>query len=70
MSSLKLAIAAALKAKKTWDRIPPEQRRKLVETAKTQGPAIAKKAATATRTHGPVFARRLADAIEKARKQH
>jgi len=57
-----------MKAKKTWDRIPPEQRRKVVETAKTQGPAIAKKAAVATRTRGPVLARRVAEAIEKARK--
>ena len=68
MSRVKLAIAAAMSAKKTWDRIPPEQRRKLVETAKTRGPVVAKKGADATRTYGPILARRLVEAIDKARK--
>jgi hypothetical protein len=68
VSRIKLAIAAALKAKAAWERIPPAQRRKLLEQARTQGPVIAKKTASAARTHGPEVARRLSDAIEKARK--
>jgi len=69
VSRIKLAIFAAMKAKSAWDRIPLEHRRKVVETATTQGPVIAKKAAAAARTHGPTVARRVADAVEKARKQ-
>lgn len=80
ISSWKLAIGAAMKAKRAWDRIPPEQRAKALDTAKTQvrthGPAVAKKAAVGAQkaaevaaTHGPVIARRIADAIEKSRKR-
>jgi hypothetical protein len=69
VSRVKLVFAAALKAKRAWNRIPPAQRRKIVETTKTQGPVIAKKAASAARTHGPVVARRLAEAIDKARRR-
>lgn len=68
MSRMKLAIAAAMKAKKAWDRLPPEQRQKLAETAKAQGAAAARKAAEAARTHGPVVAKRVSDAVERVRK--
>jgi acyl-CoA reductase-like NAD-dependent aldehyde dehydrogenase len=72
MANLKLLLAAAMKAKKTWDRLPPEHRARLLEgaktTVKTQGPIVAKKAADAARTHGPPLARRVGDAVEKARK--
>ena len=68
MSKVKLAIAAAMKAKKTWDRLPPERKQAILDAAKKQGPAAAKKAAESARTHGPSVARRIAQAIEKARK--
>jgi hypothetical protein len=68
MSRVKLAVAAAMKAKKAWDRLPPEQRKKLADTARTQGQIVAKQAVKTARTHGPAVARRIADAIEKARK--
>ena len=72
MNRVKLAIALAVKAKRTWDRLPPEQRTRLVEGAKTtvrtHGPVVAKKAADTAKTHGPAVARRVGEAIEKARK--
>lgn len=72
MSNLKLAIAAAMKAKRAWSRLPPEQRAKILEGAKTtvrtQGPVVAKKAADGAKAYAPVIARRIAQAIEKARK--
>jgi acyl-CoA reductase-like NAD-dependent aldehyde dehydrogenase len=62
---MKLAIGLALKAKRAWDRLPPEQRARLLESAKTtvrtQGPVVAKKAATTARTHGPALAKKAAD---------
>jgi hypothetical protein len=67
-SRAKLALIAALKAKRAWDRLPPEQRQALVETARKQGTVAAQKAALTARTHGPVVARRIAEAVEKARK--
>jgi hypothetical protein len=50
-------IAAALKARKTLARIPPEQRRKIVESAGAQA-----------RTYGPVIARRIRKALDDFNK--
>ncbi len=68
VSRTKMAIVAALKAKKAWDRLPPEQRQALLEKARRQGTVAAQKTAATARTHGPVVARRLADALARARK--
>ena len=57
MSRVKLALLLAVKAKRTWDRIPPEQRAQILEGAKTT-----------VRTHGPRVARRVGGAVQKARK--
>jgi TRAP-type C4-dicarboxylate transport system substrate-binding protein len=69
---MKLAFLMALKAKRTWDRLPPEQRARILEgaktTVKTHGPVVAKKAADTARTQGPVLAKRVGDALEKARR--
>jgi TRAP-type C4-dicarboxylate transport system substrate-binding protein len=65
---LKLALAAAVKAKRAWDRLPPEQRAKLLQAARKEGPVVARKAADVARTRAPVVARRLAEAVEKARR--
>jgi acyl-CoA reductase-like NAD-dependent aldehyde dehydrogenase len=69
MGRIKLAIAAAIKAKRTWDRIPPEQRKKIAETAvatvRTHGPVVAKKVADTAKTQGPVVARKISDVLER-----
>lgn len=67
-SRTRLAMIAAMKAKRAWDRLPPEQRQALADTARKQGALAAQKAGEVARTHGPVIARRLSDAVERARK--
>jgi len=56
MAAWKL-IAAAMKARKTLARIPPEQRRKLVENAGRQ-----------VQTYGPLIARRVRKALDDFNK--
>lgn len=72
MSRTKLAILLAIKAKRTWDRIPPEHRARLIEstktTVRTHGPIVAKKAADTARKQAPVIARRVSEALERARR--
>lgn len=67
-----MIILAAKTAKSTWDRIPPQHRQRIVQSAtttvKTQGPIVAKKAADTARTQGPVVARKIGDAVARARK--
>ena len=69
-SRWKLAMAAAMKAKRSWERIPPEQRRRILDGAKTtvqtKGPIVAQKAADTAKTHGPVIAQRAAETAQKA----
>jgi hypothetical protein len=73
----KLALSAALKAKRSWDRLPPEQKARILAgtktTVKTHGPVVAKKAADTARTQGPVVAQKAAEtaqqAVETARRQ-
>jgi hypothetical protein len=50
-------IFVANRARRGWKRIPPEQRRRIVETA---GRSVKK--------HGPVVARRIGTAVRQARK--
>jgi hypothetical protein len=56
MAWLKI-LALAYKTHRGWQRIPPEQRRKMIERATTQ----AKK-------HGPVVAKRVGTALQSARR--
>ena len=76
----KAALVAALKAKRTWDRIPPEQRRKLLENAKTQatkhGPTVAnavKEQAPAVtgavKSRATVLGRAAAEAVRNVREE-
>jgi acyl-CoA reductase-like NAD-dependent aldehyde dehydrogenase len=62
---VKLAIGAAMKAKRAWSRIPPEQRKKLMDNAavqvRTHGPAVAKKLSDTAKTHGPAVAKKVGD---------
>ena len=66
----KLVLAAATKAKSSWDRIPPEQRRRMLEEAKTKvqthGPVAARKVADSAKTHGPAIAQKAAETAQKA----
>ena len=66
--NIKLAFAAAMKARRTWNRIPPEQRKKMIDTAmvqaRTHGPVVAKKMANTAKTHGPVVAKKMADSAK------
>lgn len=70
MPRIKLVLTAAIKAKRAWDRLPPERRARLLEGAKatvrTQGPVVAKKVADTARTQGPVVAKAAADTAQRA----
>ena len=65
MNRVKLALLLAMKAKRTWDRVPPEQRKKMLDTATEQarkhGPAVAKAVAGTARSRGPAIAKKLGD---------
>jgi acyl-CoA reductase-like NAD-dependent aldehyde dehydrogenase len=52
-------VALALKAQRGWKRIPPEQRRQIVENATRQA-----------RKHGPVVAKRAVEIARQVRKDH
>jgi hypothetical protein len=56
MATWKL-VTLAFKAQRGWSRIPPAQRRRLLETATKQA-----------RKHGPIVAKRVGDSIRQARK--
>jgi ribosomal protein L9 len=62
---VKLAIAAAMKAKRAWSRIPPEQRKKIMETAavqvRTHGPVVARKISDTAKAKGPSVAKKVSD---------
>jgi acyl-CoA reductase-like NAD-dependent aldehyde dehydrogenase len=72
MMNIKVAIAAAVKAKRTWDRIPPEKRKQIAESTataiKTHGPVVAKKLGDTAKTHGPVVAKQSGDAVRRLGK--
>jgi acyl-CoA reductase-like NAD-dependent aldehyde dehydrogenase len=72
MSKLKLAMLAAMKAKRTWDRLPPEQRERIMgaaqTTVRTHGPMMAKKVADTAKAQAPVVRQRVTEAIGRARK--
>jgi len=50
-------VALALKAQRGWNRIPPAQRRQIIENATKQA-----------RKHGPVVAKRAAEIARQVRK--
>ena len=71
-------IAAAMKARKTWQRIPPDRRRQMLEQAGQQarkhGPVVAQKVKTQApvvaakvREQAPAVAERLRKALDPAR---
>jgi acyl-CoA reductase-like NAD-dependent aldehyde dehydrogenase len=76
----KAAFVAALKAKRTWDRIPPEQRRQLFENAKTQaskhGPTVtnavkeqAPAVTNAVKSRATMIGQAFGEAVRNAREE-
>ena len=57
MAAIKLLLVA-VKARRGWKRIPPERRRKLMQSAQKT-----------VRKHGPVVARRVGAVVRDARKR-
>jgi hypothetical protein len=68
MAAWKL-LFLAMKLRRGWNRIPPKQRRKLVENAReqvrTKGPVVAKR----VREEGPVVAKRIGTRLRDVRKK-
>jgi hypothetical protein len=62
-------LLVAMKAQQGWKRIPPEQRRAIVQAAQRQarkhGPAVAR----TVKEQGPTMARQLAKALRESRKK-
>ena len=58
-----------MKLRRGWSRIPPKQRRKIVEGAREQvrkqGPVVAKR----VREQGPVVTKRIGQTIKQVRKK-
>ena len=59
----------AMKVRRGWNRIPPKQRRRLIEGARAQvrkqGPVVAQR----VRERGPVVAKRIGETITQGRKR-
>jgi hypothetical protein len=68
MPAFKVLIVA-MKAQQGWKRIPPEQRRAIVQAAQRQakkhGPAVAR----TVKERGPTMAKQLAKALRESRKK-
>lgn len=68
MAAWKL-LFLAMKLRRGWNRIPPKQRRKLVENAReqvrTKGPVVANR----VREDGPVVAKRIGTRLKDVRKK-
>ena len=58
-----------MKLRRGWTRIPPKQRRKIIEgardQARKQGPVVAKR----VREQGPVVAKRVGETVRQVRKK-
>jgi hypothetical protein len=59
----------AMRVRRGWNRIPPKQRRRLIEGARQQvrkqGPVVAQR----VRERGPVVAKRIGETITQSRKR-
>jgi acyl-CoA reductase-like NAD-dependent aldehyde dehydrogenase len=68
MPAFKVLIVA-MKAQQGWKRIPPEQRRAIIQVAQRQakkhGPAVAR----TVKEQGPTMAKQLAKALRESRKK-
>jgi acyl-CoA reductase-like NAD-dependent aldehyde dehydrogenase len=62
-------IAVALKARQAWKRLPPEQRRAILQAAQSSarkhGPTVAR----TVRDQGPAVAKRFTEAVRQSRKR-
>jgi hypothetical protein len=61
----KTPVAAGMMAYSLWQRLTPDQRRVLLEAARTHGPRVA----AAARTHGPKVAAVAAAAAQSRKKR-
>jgi len=63
------SVLVALKARQAWKRIPPAQRKAILQaaqqSARKHGPTVAK----TVRDQGPVVAKRFAEAVRQSRKK-
>jgi acyl-CoA reductase-like NAD-dependent aldehyde dehydrogenase len=63
------SVLVALKARQAWKRIPPAQRKAILQaaqkSARRHGPTVAK----TVRDQGPIVARRVAEAVRQSRKR-
>ena len=63
------SVLVALKARQAWKRIPPAQRKAILQaaqaSARKHGPTVAK----TVRDQGPVVAKRFAEAVRQSRKR-
>jgi hypothetical protein len=59
----------AMKLRRGWSRIPPKQRRKIIEGAREQvrkqGPVVAKR----VREQGPVVTKRIGQTVKQVRRK-
>jgi acyl-CoA reductase-like NAD-dependent aldehyde dehydrogenase len=62
-------VLVALKARQAWKRIPPAQRKAILQaahqSARKHGPTVAK----TVRDQGPVVAKRFTEAVRQSRKR-
>jgi hypothetical protein len=62
-------LLVAMKAQQGWKRIPPEQRRAMIQaaqrSARKHGPLVAR----TVKEQGPTFARQLGRALREAKKR-
>ena len=63
------SVLVALKARQAWKRIPPAQRKAILQaaqqSARKHGPTVAK----TVRDQGPMVAKRFAEAVRQSRKR-
>ena len=63
------SVLVALKARQAWKRIPPAQRKAILQaaqqSARKHGPTVAK----TVRDQGPVVAKRFAETVRQSRKR-
>jgi len=68
MAAFKVLLVA-MKAQQGWRKIPPEQRRALVQAAQRQAKKHGPLVARTVKERGPTFAKQLGRALREAKKR-
>jgi acyl-CoA reductase-like NAD-dependent aldehyde dehydrogenase len=68
MPALKI-LFVAMKAQQGWKRIPPEQRRRILETAQSSARKHGPMVARTVKDQGPTVAKQLGRALRAAKKR-